>query len=440
MTKKADLIVTGGQLLTFDEQNSRYPRGAVAVAGGLVAALGEESAISRDFSADRVVDAGGGIIMPGLINGHTHAAMSVLRGYADDLPLDEWLFKHIIPAEARLMNEEMVYWGSLISAAEMLRCGITTCADAYFFASASARAFKDAGIRAVVAQGVMDGPTPQWADDAGRSDILRTFFDEHPKSPGALVTPALFVHAPYTASPETYRWAKALCDEHDALLFTHLAESEGEVAEIGKRYGATPVRHLAAAGVLSDRFVAVHAVKLQPEEIEILAQYGVSVIHCPGSNAKLGNGLAPVPAMLSAGLPVGLGTDGPASNNRQDLFYEMDFCAKGHKLSSGDPAQMSARTVLSLALFLGAEALGMEEIVGSLSLGMAADIIVVSLAGPHASPLFSHDSHLVYAARGADVTTTVVGGRVVYDGGAILTIDEREAHARVARIARVLER
>jgi 5-methylthioadenosine/S-adenosylhomocysteine deaminase len=438
MTKRADLIVSGGPLITFDEENSRFAHGAVAVVGGRVAALGDEPVIARDFTADRTIDAAGGLIMPGLINGHTHAAMSVLRGYADDLPLNTWLFDHIIPAETRLMNEETVYWGSLLSAAEMLRCGVTTCADAYFFASASARAFRDAGIRAVVAQGIMDGPTPQWADDAGRTDILRSFFDEYPKGSGGLVTPALFVHAPYTASPETYQWAKALADEHDTLLFTHLAESEAEVVQTKKRYGATPVRHLAAVGVLSDRFVGVHAVKLDPEEIEILAQYGASVIHCPGSNAKLGNGLAPVPAMLSAGLPVGLGTDGPASNNRQDLFFEMDFCAKGHKLVSGDPAQMRARTVLSLALFLGAEALGLEETVGSLSVGMAADIIILSLSGPHASPLFSVDSHLVYAARGADVTTTVVGGRVVYDGGKILTFDEHEARARVAEIARTL--
>jgi 5-methylthioadenosine/S-adenosylhomocysteine deaminase len=435
MTKPADLIVRGGKLVTFDEENRRFDRGAVAVAGGRIAAVGEEAAVARDFSADRTIDASGGLIMPGLINGHTHAAMSVLRGYADDLPLNTWLFDRIIPAEAKLMDEQMVYWGTLLSAAEMLRCGITTCADAYFFASESARAFRDAGMRAIVAQGVVDGPAQQWADDGGRDEVLRSFLDGLPGGPNDLVTPALFVHAPYTASPETYRYVKTLCDEHDALLFTHAAESHDEVAQIKKRYGASPVRHLAAAGVLSDRFVCVHAVKLDDEEIEILAQYGTSVIHCPGSNAKLGNGLAPIPAMITAGVPVGIGTDGPASNNRQDLFFEMDFCAKGHKLASEDPAQMSARTVLSLALFQGAEALGLEETVGSLSRGMAADIIIVSLAPPHASPLFSIDSHLVYAARGSDVSATIVGGKVVYERGKIVTFDEDEARAKGAEIA-----
>ncbi len=438
MSQKVDLIVRGGPVLTFDEENSRYPRGIVVAADGKIEAVGDESEMGHRYEADRTIDTGGGLVMPGLINGHTHAAMSLLRGYADDLPLNTWLFDHIIPAEAKIMDEEMVYWGTLVSAAEMLRSGITTCADAYFFASAAARAFRDSGMRAVAAQGVMDGPKPQWADDAGRIKVLRSYLKDHSAKPVALVTPALFVHAPYTASPETYGEAKALCDEHGAPLFTHLAESESEAAEVTRRYGTTSVRVLAREGILSDTFVGVHAVWVEPEEIEILAQYGASVIHCPGSNAKLGNGLAPVGALLAAGIPVGLGTDGPASNNRQDLFYEMDFCAKGHKLVTRDPARMDARTVLKMALFLGAEALGLEDTIGSLSPGMAADLIVVDLARPHAAPLFSYESHLVYAARGGDVTTTVVGGRVVYDGGTILTVDEQEARTRVSEIARRL--
>jgi len=211
------------------------------------------------------------------------------------------------------------------------------------------------------------------------------------------------------------------------------------VRAVNEKYGATPVRLMAREGILSDTFVGVHAVWLEQEEIEILAQYGASVVHCPGSNAKLGNGLAPVTAMLAAGIPVGLGTDGPASNNRQDLFYEMDFCAKGHKLVTRDPALMDARTVLKIALFLGAEALGLEETVGSLSRGMAADMIVLDLSRPHAAPLFSYESHLVYSARGLDVKATIVGGRVVHHRGKILTFDEAEALARAYEIVKKLK-
>jgi 5-methylthioadenosine/S-adenosylhomocysteine deaminase len=439
MTEKVDLIVKGGPLLTFDEGDSRYTRGIVCVKDGKIAAVGDEFEIGSDYEADRTIDTGGDLIMPGLINGHTHAAMSLLRGYADDLPLDTWLFDHIIPAEEKLMDEEMVYWGTLVSAAEMLRSGITTCADAYFFGAAAARAFRNAGMRAVVAQGVMDGPKPQWEDDDARAEVLRSFFADNAAEPKGLVTPALFVHAPYTASPETYREAKALCDEHGAILFTHLSESEREVGQVKEKYGATPVRLLAREGILSDTFVGVHAVWVDPEEIDILTQYGASVVHCPGSNAKLGNGLAPVSEMLAAGIPVGLGTDGPASNNRQDLFYEMDFCAKGHKLVTRDPSVMDARTVLKMALYLGAEALGLEETAGSLSPGMAADMIVIDLSRPHAAPLFSYESHLVYSARGLDVKATIVGGRVVHHWGKILAFDEAEALTKAYEIIKRLK-
>jgi 5-methylthioadenosine/S-adenosylhomocysteine deaminase len=439
MTQKVDLIVKGGPLLTFDDEDSRHTRGIVCVKGGMIEAVGDEFEIGGDYEAERTIDAGGDLIMPGLINGHTHAAMSVLRGYADDLAFDEWLFNRMIPAEEKLMDEDMVYWGTLVSAAEMLRSGITTCADAYFFASAAARAFKDAGMRAVVAQGVMDGPKPQWADDDARTEVLRSFLADGSAGAGGLISPALFVHAPYTATPETYRQAKRLADDHGALLFTHVSESEREVARIKEQYGATPVRLLAREGILSDTFVGVHAVWIDPEEIEILSQYGASVIHCPGSNAKLANGLAPVTALLAAGIPVGLGTDGPASNNRQDLFYEMDFCAKAHKLVTRDPARMDARTVLKMALYLGAEALGLEETVGSLVPGMAADMIILDLSRPHAAPLFSYESHLVYSARGFDVKATIVGGRVVHHWGKILTFDEAEALTKAYEIIKKLK-
>jgi len=436
MSRNVDLIVKGGPVLTFDENDALYINGLVAVDKGDIVYVGEEMDLTEEFVAEDTVDVEGDLIMPGLINGHTHAAMSVMRGYADDLPLDRWLEDYIFPAEGMLMSDDMVYWGSLLSAAEMIRSGITTVADGYLFEASAVRAFRRAGMRAVCAQGIMEFPTPQWDDTERMFEVAREFIKTHvEKGASDLIVPALFVHSPYICTPDTYRRAKELAEKYDVRLFTHLAETEDEVRQVKERYDTSPVRLLEKEGVLSDRLSAVHAVWVDPEEIEILSEYGTAVIHCPGSNAKLASGTAPIVAYLEAGVPVGLGTDGPASNNRQDLFYEMDLCAKEQKQARKDPGVMKAKTVLAMALFLGAEALGLEERIGSLEAGKAADIIVMDLSRPHCSPLFNYPSHLVYTARGFDVKTSIIGGRVVYHWGRFYTFDESEVITKVFEIA-----
>lgn len=437
MTEKVDLIVKNGTVLSFDEKDSRFSNGAVVIRDGIIVDIDEQFDILDKYEAKEVIDVDGDLIMPGLINGHTHAAMSALRGYSDDLPLDQWL-EHIIPAENKIMGKEMVYWGTLVSAAEMIRSGITTVSDAYFFEEDAVRAFKKSGMRAVCAQGIVDFPTPQWEDPAEKFDIIEQFLDNFPNDDNGIVSPALFVHAPYTASPETYHKARDLASKSSARVFTHLAETESEVDDIKKKYGRSPVRHLENEGVLNENFTAVHVNWVDDEEIDILSGYGSSVVVCPGSGAKLAAGVAPVTAFINAGIPVGLGTDGPASNNRQDLFYEMDILAKLQKVTSKNPTSITAKTVLATALFLGAEALGLEDRIGCLKVGMAADMIVVDLTRPHAAPLFDYLSHLVYSARGFDVKTNIINGRVVYHWGKIYPFDEPEAIARLFEIGNQL--
>ncbi len=437
MTEKVDLIVKNGTVLSFDENDSRFANGAVVIKDGVIVDIGEQFDILDGYEAKDVIDVDGDLIMPGLINGHTHAAMSALRGYSDDLPLDQWL-EQVIPAENKIMGKEMVYWGTLVSAAEMIRSGITTVCDAYFFEEDAVRAFVKSGMRAVCAQGVVDFPTPQWEDPETKFEIVEKFLESFPKDEESTVYPALFVHAPYTASPETYHRARDLASKSGARLFTHLAETEGEVEDIKKKYGRTPVRHLENEGVLNENFTAVHVNWVDEQEIEILSGYGSSVVVCPGSGAKLAAGVAPVTSFINAGIPVGLGTDGPASNNRQDLFYEMDILAKLQKVTSKDPTSIKAKTVLATALFLGAEAVGMEDRIGCLKKGMAADIIIVDLTRPHAAPLFDYPSHLVYSARGFDVKTSIINGRVVYHWGKVYPFDEPGAIARLFEIGNQL--
>jgi 5-methylthioadenosine/S-adenosylhomocysteine deaminase len=437
MTEKVDLIVKSGTVLTFDETDSRFSNGAVVMKDGKIVDIGEQLDILQDYEAKDVIDVDGDLIMPGLINGHTHAAMSALRGYSDDLPLDKWL-EYIIPAENKIMGKEMVYWGTLVSAAEMIRSGITTVCDSYFFEENAARAFKKSGMRAICAQGIVDFPTPQWEDPNEKFEVIEKFLESFPKDEDSIVSPALFVHAPYTTSPESYHRARELANKSGIRLFTHLAETENEVVEIKKKYGRTPVRHLEKEGVLSENFTAIHANWVDDEEIEILSNYGSSVIVCPGSGAKLAAGVAPVTSFIKTGIPVGLGTDGPASNNRQDLFYEMDLLAKLQKVISKDPTTLKAKTVLATALFMGAEAIGLEDKIGCLKKGMAADIIVVDLTRPHAAPLFDYMSHLVYSARGFDVKTNITNGRVVYHWGKIYPFDEPGAIAKLFEIGNQL--
>jgi 5-methylthioadenosine/S-adenosylhomocysteine deaminase len=431
---RADLLVTGDYALTFNHKKEVVEKGAVAISGDRVVAIGPAFDVRKEIEAKEVLDASGCLIMPGLINLHTHAAMTCFRGLADDLPHQQWLHEHIFPAEARHVNEETVYWGTMLAAVEMIKSGTTTFCDGYFCEDGAAKAVAASGIRAIVAQGVIDFPAPGVADPGMNVKAAEAFvFRWQDKSPHLI--PSVFCHSSYTCSPETLTKAKEVCRQHGVLFQIHLAETIKEVEDIQKRYGRRPVDHLENLGLLDAETLCHHAVWVTGEEIEILTQNGVGVSHNPESNMKLASGVAPVPAMLASGTKVGLGTDGCASNNNLDMIQEMDTAAKLHKVYGADPTLCSAVQVVAMATAGGASALGMGREIGSLEPGKKADIITIDLNQPHLTPLYEPCSHLVYAARGADVRDVIIDGRIVMRHRQLKNIDEQEIMAKVREIA-----
>lgn len=425
-----DLLITGGLVLSLDNGVGTFESGAVAVTGDRIAAVGPARDLPR-ACAGRVLDAGGGIIMPGLVNTHTHAAMTLFRGLADDLPLMNWLNDHIFPAEAQL-TDEAVYWGSLLACAEMIRSGTTCFCDMYLFEDAVARAAADAGMRAVVGEVLFDAPSPNYGPLEKGFAYTESLIEKWAGHP--LVTIAVEPHSPYLCAPELLKEAAALAKRHHLPLVMHLSETRSEVDQVKAKYGKTPVQHLADLEVLSGNLVADHCVVLTDKDMDLLKKFNVKISHNPESNMKLASGIAPVPALLKRGVCVGLGTDGCASNNDLDLFCEMDTAAKLHKVASLDPTAVDADTVLGMATSSGGRVLGMGGAIGSLKPGKKADLIVIDTNKPHLTPIYNPVSHLVYAARGNDVTATVIGGRVVMEAGRLCTIDLDRVIENVAAI------
>jgi 5-methylthioadenosine/S-adenosylhomocysteine deaminase len=435
--ERADLLVAGGTVLTVDPHDTIFPDGAVAIRGGAIAAVGLRKTIERRFHARRKIDAAGGLILPGFVNAHTHAAMTLLRGVRDDVDLMTWLEKFMFPLEARFVSPEFVRWGSRLACWEMIASGTTTFADGYFFEEEVARAADEAGLRAVPGEGIFDVPTPDAksaAEGLARAERYLSDWAGHPR-----ITPALAPHAAYTVGPETFRKTMDLAGRYGAPVLTHLSESDGEIAMVRARYGATPVRHLATHGLLGPSLVAAHCVRVDDAEIAILGESGVGVVHCPESNMKLASGVAPVAKMLAARLRLGLGTDGAASNNDLDMVGEMGSAARLHKVAGLDPTTAPARAVLRMATIGGAEALHMEERIGSLEAGKRADLIVVDLSGPNALPLFDPASHLVYSARSDAVQTVVVEGRVLMERRRVKTIDVEPVRGYAQRFGRKIQ-
>lgn len=430
-THRADLLVTGGIVVTMDAAGTCIADGGVAVASDRIAAVGE-AAVMKHWTAPRVIDARGGIIMPGLINTHTHAAMTCFRGLADDLPLMDWLQEHIFPAEARL-DEKKVYRASLLACAEMIRSGTTTFCDMYLFEDAVARAASTAGMRAVVGEVLYDFPSPNYGDLERGFAYTEQMIDSWQDDP--LITVAVEPHSPYLCAPELLQRAAGLAGKHGIPLVIHVSETRSEVQQMKSRYGRTPVGFLAEHGILSANLLACHCVVLTEEDLESLQSNGVKVAHNPESNMKLASGIAPVPEMLGRGICVGLGTDGCASNNNLDLFLEMSTAAKLHKVSTLDPTVLDAETVLRMATIDGARALGIGGTTGSIEKGKAADIIVIDTEQPHLTPMYNPISHLVYAAGGGDVTDTIVNGRVVMENRRLRSLDVEKVMDDVQRIA-----
>jgi len=436
----ADLLLSGGIVVTMDGSGRVIPDGAIAVKGDRIVAVGPTSEIAGQFDARQRIDLQGQIALPGLINTHTHAPMVLYRGLADDLALMDWLQKYIFPAEKATVSPDFVRVGTRLAALEMIESGTTTFADMYYFEDDIAEATRDAGLRAVLGQSVImfpvaDAATP--ADALARADAFMTKWKAD-----ALITPAVAPHAPYTLDGPTLKAARALANTHGVPLLIHLAETRDEVKIIQDAHRQSPTQYLDGLGIWNGRSLAAHAVWLDDADMATLASRGVGLAHNPESNMKLASGVAAVPVWIERGIRAGLGTDGAASNNDLDMFEAMRMAALLHKVSRSDPRVMPARLALELATRRGAEALGMADKIGSLEQGKQADIITVTVDDARQTPLFDPISHLVYVARGDDVRTTIVAGRVLMRDGRVASLRKadvlRDARAVAQHVRRAV--
>ncbi len=436
MTVPAQTLLSGRYLLTMEEEQPLIEEGALLVEGDSIRALGTSKELLTRYPEAVRLHSPQGLIMPGLVNVHSHAAMALFRGLADDLPLMQWLTGYIFPVEATL-TAGMVRTGTLLSLCEMIRSGTTSFCDMYLFAGAVAEAVEESGMRAWLGEAIYDFPSPSYGElenGLALSQALQERYRDHP-----LISMTAVAHAVYTCAPSLLKRVADMARKDGLRLTIHLAENAEEDRNCRERYGLSPVRHLEELGLLGPNLVAAHCVVLDEEEIDLLARRGVKVAHCPQSNMKLGSGIAPADALLAAGVCVGLGTDGSASNNTVDMFAEMNSMAKIHKARRCDPLPVTAREALHCATLGGAAVLGAEQHIGSLAVGKKADCIVIDLDQPHLTPLYNPVSHLVYAVKGSDVLHSMVNGRLLMQDRKLLSLDEaaimQEANSLAAAIA-----
>jgi 5-methylthioadenosine/S-adenosylhomocysteine deaminase len=426
------VLIKGGVIVTVNATDDIIEEGFILIDGDHIVSVGERVDVPPEDSVGKVIDARGSVVMPGLVNTHTHAAMACLRGLADDLPLKTWLEQCVFPAESRFVSPDFVYHGTVLAGLEMIRSGTTCFCDGYFFEKAAAAAVTDVGLRALLGQGILDFPSPDVNDPSKNMVHAKQYLESFPVT--SRITPALFCHAAYTCEPETLKKARDLCCHQRVPLFIHVAETETEVGEVTSKYGRPPLTHLNELGILGHDTIVVHCVWTRPEEFSEIDKAKVRVAHCPESNMKLASGIAPVPDFLERGVTVGLGTDGCASNNNLDLFSEMDTAAKLHKVARKDPAIMDARTVVRMATIEGARVLGLEDEIGSLEPGKKADLIILDWNQAHLTPTYNYYSHLVYSATGRDVIAVMVDGKMVMEDRKILTVNEKDALSAVEEI------
>lgn len=425
----ADLILTAKYVVTMDAQQHLIEDGAVAVRGERIVGIGKRSEIDARFQAKQRIDKGEAILAPGLINTHTHAAMSLFRGIADDLNLQEWLNKFIFPAEKKNVNAEFVKWGTRLAMLEMLRGGTTTYTDMYYFEGTVAETTKAAGMRGVLGETVIGFPVNDAPNPVAAIRLAEGFLRHYHGD--SLIVPAVAPHAPYTNSDDTLKACRVLAIRYNAPVLIHLSETRKENDDCLRDRHMTPAQRLDSLGFFRGRTLIAHGVWLTDGDIALLKKGNVGVAHCPSSNMKLASGAAPVVKMLDRGLNVGLGTDGPAgSNNDFDMFEEMDLAAKLQKLTTRDPRALPARTAVAMATITGAKALGLDKDIGSLETGKRADMILVRLDRPHAIPMYDVYSQLVYALKSSDVTDVVINGKIIVRDAKYQTIDATETLAK----------
>lgn len=443
--RKADSILVHGDVVTMDGEKKIIQDGGIAIKNNQIAAVGDSASILADYDAITIIDCSGSAIIPGLINAHTHVPMTLLRGLADDLRLDVWLMGYMMPTEREFVTPEFVRVGSQLGCAEMLRSGVTTFADMYYFEEEVARVAAEIGIRALCGQSILIFPTPDAMSYEEGLARTRKFIEEWVGHP--LVIPVVAPHAPYTNTPEVMKAAADLALEFDVPLHIHIAETEQEVKDLREAQGMPVVPWVKKAGVLETKAMAAHCVHIDEGEMRTLSRHGTGVLHNPSSNLKLASGIAPVCKMLDSGINVGIGTDGTASNNDLDMFEEMRlaaFIAKVADVDNYDPTALPAKQAFEMATSMGARALHIGEITGSLEVGKRADIAVVDLTTLHNWPHFRRDpdaiySQLVYAAKAADVQHVFVNGQLVMRARELLTIDVEEVFEKAADYAHQID-
>ncbi len=421
--QEVDLIIYGGKVVTMDSQMRVIDRGAVAIDKNKIVYVGDVISARKRFKSRKEINARDRVIIPGLINTHTHIPMTLFRGIADDLDLQEWLNKYIFPAEAKNVNEKMVRVGTRLGLAELIRGGTTTYCDMYYFEDAIADETSKAGVRGVLGQTIIDFPAPDFKTNEEAMKGTEKFVKKWQNHP--LVIPAVAPHAPYTVSEEHLKSASNLSKRLNSPLVMHLAEAQSETDFVMEKKGMRSIEYVNKIGFFTDKTIAAHVIQANEKEIEILKKNNVGVAHNPQSNMKLAAGVAPVPQMLKQNLRLGLGTDGAASNNNLDLWDEMDTTAKLHKVISGDPKVMSAEQVFTMATIGGARALHLEDKIGSIEVGKLADIVIVDFDGLHQTPFYNIYSHLVYATKSSDVRTVIINGNIVMLEKNLITLNEK---------------
>jgi len=429
-----DLLIAGGTVVTMDADGRVIEDGAVAIHDDVIVGVGERAELKSKFAGGKTIDGSGTIILPGMINGHAHAAMSLFRGLAEDHSLDDWLQKYIFPAEARNVTEDFVLWGARLGVLEMLRGGITTYADMYYFEDVVAHVTKEAGMRGVLGETILDFPAPDNKTPSAAFAYTQDFIDRWKNDP--LITPAVAPHSIYTVSTENLKAAAALARRNGVPILIHLAEAPFESELSGKKHGGSPVAYLESIGLLGPDVVAAHCIWVDPTDIATLVRLGVGSIHNPSSNMKLASGVMPVVDMLAAGEPVGLATDSAASNNNQDLFQEMNIAAKLQKVTRMDPRALTAKQAVEMATIGGARALHMDRKIGSLEIGKQADLVLIGTGATHSTPMYNVYSQLVYALNAHDVRTVVIAGKIVMEDRVMVTMNKPEILAKAHQYQR----
>lgn len=414
-----DIVIHNGIIITVNSNFDIIQNGSIYVKNGLIDGI--ESNSENHPDSKEKIDAQGCVVIPGLINTHSHLPMSLFRGLADDLPLHQWLNDYIFPAEATYITPETVYFGTLLSCAEMILSGTTTCCDGYFLEHEVANAVNKIGMRSVLGQGVIDFPAPGVQNPEQNITIAQEFIDKC-SSISPLISCSIFCHSPYTCSSKTLQKAKQVTRDKNLLFQIHIAETKQEWQQCIREHQVSPIKYLDQLGILDNRTLLVHAIWINDEDIEIIQKKGCGVSIATESGMKLGSGIAPLTQLVATQIPVGLGTDSCASNNNLDMFREMDMTAKLHKVHTLNPTVIDSKIVLYLATMGGARAIGLNHQIGSLEVGKQADIVIIDMKKPHLTPLYHPESHLVYASSGADVRDVVIAGKIVVRNQKLLTI------------------